>query len=248
MRDVAQLANRVRQVECLKTEKVITLKFSKNKVAHVEVDNIGNLSDSEYEYVEENEVNVSELKPGPPYTYKLLKLSNGKNPVEPKNGFFFARTYTFDVTKCDKIFNLLVVDRQTIVPKGNKVPLLEQRKNFFFVVNFINFWVIILLNDKQKPRSEEENETKTDAFFVEPVDIMVVNTVTSARDEDKKPNDEDQTAKAYPKHEKELINFLNQCKLEDSEVMSCPRCSSVFDKEAAKEMEKTNPYQAKKFV
>lgn len=28
--------------------------------------------------------------------------------------------------------------------------------------------------DKQKPHSEEENETKINAFFVEPVDIMVV--------------------------------------------------------------------------
>lgn len=77
---------------------------------------------------------------------------------------------------------------------------------------------------------------------------MVVDTNTDVGDEDRKPNNEDQTMKAYPKSEKKLVDFLNQCKLKDSEVMLCPRCSSVFDKEAAKELERTNPYQAKKFV
>lgn len=63
---MAQLADRVRQVERLKAEKARTSKFSKKKVAYVEVDNIKNSSDSEYEYVEENEINVDELKSEPP--------------------------------------------------------------------------------------------------------------------------------------------------------------------------------------
>lgn len=57
-----------------------------------------------------------------------MKLSNGKNLVEPKNENFVARTYTFDVTKYDEIFDLLLVDGQVVVPKGAKVPPLEQRK------------------------------------------------------------------------------------------------------------------------
>lgn len=104
----------------MKAKIVRTTKFTKNKVAYVEVDNVENSSDSEYEYVEENKVNMVELKPGPPYTCKLLKPSNGKNPVEPKNGKFVARTYTFDVTKCDEIFYMLVANGQIVIPKGTK--------------------------------------------------------------------------------------------------------------------------------
>lgn len=77
---------------------------------YVKIRNIGNSSDSEYEYVEENGVNVVELMLGLPYTCNLLKLSNGKNPIEPKNENFVARTYTFDVTRSDEIFDLLVPD------------------------------------------------------------------------------------------------------------------------------------------
>lgn len=125
---MAYLADRVWQVERLKDEKDRTSKFSKKKVAYVELDNIGKSSDSKYEYVEENEVNMAELKPWPPYTYKLLKPSNGKNSVEPKNEKFVAKRYTFHVTKCDEIFDLLVADGQIVVPKWDKVPPLEQRK------------------------------------------------------------------------------------------------------------------------
>lgn len=54
---------------------------------------------------------------------------NGRNPVEPKmNDRFPKKKYTFDVTKCDEIFDLLVKDGQMIVPPGAKVPPLEQRK------------------------------------------------------------------------------------------------------------------------
>lgn len=105
----------------MKTEKVRTIKLSKKKVAYAEVNNVGCSSDSEYEYVEENKVNVAKLKPGPPYTCKLLKPSNGKNPVETKNEKIIARTYTFDVTRCDKKFDLLVAGGQIVVPKETKV-------------------------------------------------------------------------------------------------------------------------------
>lgn len=42
---------------------------------------------------------------------KLLTPSNGKNPIEPKKSEKIPKkTCTFDVTKCDDIFDLLVVD------------------------------------------------------------------------------------------------------------------------------------------
>lgn len=82
-----------------------------------------------------------ELKHEPPYTCKLLKPSNGKNPVEPKREKFITNTYTFDVTKCDKIFDLLVSDGQIVIPKGLKAPPLEQRKKKGFCKfhNFIGY-------------------------------------------------------------------------------------------------------------
>jgi len=38
----------------------------------------------------------------------MLRPSNRKNPVEPKYDKYVPKTYTFDVTKCDEIFYLLV--------------------------------------------------------------------------------------------------------------------------------------------
>jgi len=57
-----------------------------------------------------------------------LRPSNGKNPEEPKNDKYLPKTYTFDVTKCEEIFDLLVADGIILVPKNLKVPPLEQRK------------------------------------------------------------------------------------------------------------------------
>ncbi|XP_050888874.1 uncharacterized protein LOC127094047 [Lathyrus oleraceus] len=82
---------------------------------------------------DENEIDLAELKQGPPYACKVLAPSNGKNPIEPENNDKFPKkTYTFDVTKYDEIFDLLVKDGQMIVPSGAKVPPLEQRKKIRF--------------------------------------------------------------------------------------------------------------------
>lgn len=53
---------------------------------------------------------MKELKPRPPYVCKFLKSFDKKNSFEPKNDKFVAKAYTFGVTKCDEIFDLLVVD------------------------------------------------------------------------------------------------------------------------------------------
>jgi len=58
----------------------------------------------------------------------VLKPSNGKNPEEPKNDKYASKTYTFDVTKCDEIFDLFVNEGIMVVPKGLKLPPLEQRQ------------------------------------------------------------------------------------------------------------------------
>ena len=64
LRDMAQLADRVRQVERLKAEKTKTGKYhKKEKVSYVAADEYS--SDDE-DYADEIEVHVAELKPGPP--------------------------------------------------------------------------------------------------------------------------------------------------------------------------------------
>lgn len=84
------------------------------------------MSNVEYDHVEDIEVDVAELKPGPLYVCKFLITTNGKNPSEPeKNDKFHNKTHTFDVTKCGEIFELLTVDGQVLVPPGAKVPPLE---------------------------------------------------------------------------------------------------------------------------
>jgi len=58
----------------------------------------------------------------------VLRPSDGKNIVEIQNDRYTPKTYTFDVIKCDEIFDLLVVDGQITVPNNLKIPPLEQRK------------------------------------------------------------------------------------------------------------------------
>ena len=107
---MTQLANRVRLIERLKAKKSKAGRYQKKeKVSHIAVE--GGSSDDE-DIVDMSEVNMAEIKLGPPYTCKVLKPSNGKNPVEPeRTDKCVAKTYTFDVSKCDEIFDLLVKDR-----------------------------------------------------------------------------------------------------------------------------------------
>lgn len=100
----------------MKVEKARTNKYHKNeKVVYIEANDC--LYDVGDEYVKESEVNVVELKPVPPYVCKLMKSSNGKNHVEPsKNDKLVAKNYTFDITNCDKIIDLLVTNGHIIIP------------------------------------------------------------------------------------------------------------------------------------
>lgn len=126
LRDMAQLEDRVWQVEHLKAEKARSSKYHKKEnVSYVETYEIDSLSDTNNDYFEENKVNVVELKSGAPYVGKLLKPSNGKNPIEPKNEKFVTKTYTFNVTKCDEILYLLVSEGHMVIPKGLKTMSLE---------------------------------------------------------------------------------------------------------------------------
>lgn len=130
LRDMAQLADRFRHVERLKSEKARANKnYKKERVAYVEFED-GESEIAEDPYgLEEFEVDLAELKEAPPYACKLLTPSNGRSLVETeKNDRFPKKTYTFDVTKCDEIFDLLVKDSHMIVRPNTKIPPLEQQK------------------------------------------------------------------------------------------------------------------------
>ncbi|XP_058775237.1 uncharacterized protein LOC131649493 [Vicia villosa] len=89
--------------------------YKKERVAYVEAEDVEvETFDDSYGF-DEVEIDLDELKEEPPYSCKLLTPSNGKNLVETdRNDKFPKKTYTFDVTKCDEIFDLLVKDDQMI--------------------------------------------------------------------------------------------------------------------------------------
>ena len=116
---MAQLADRVRQVERLKAEKAKATKTHKReRIAYVEMDDEDPETFDEIITVEESEVDLAELKQGPPYSCKLLVPSSGKNPTGPEraNDRFPKKTYSFAITKCAEIFDLLAIDGQMLIP------------------------------------------------------------------------------------------------------------------------------------
>jgi hypothetical protein len=262
---MAQLADRVRQVERLKSEKARNTKFhKKEKIAYVGNYDSDNDYDFEGEEAEENEIHLAELKPGPPYTCKLLKPSNGKNPVEPKNDKYVAKTYTFDVTKCDEIFDLLVTDGQIIVQRGLKVPALEQRKKRGYC-KFHNFLghktshcVVfrdlvqkalnegrLKFDEKSKPPMKVDAEPLqvAETSYVEPFKCLMVDAMEASPVRAMTEREYEEKVKSvYPQAEEELIDFLNRCKLSNTKVMLCPRCSAVCDKEATAGLRNVTPY------
>lgn len=57
----------------------------------------------------------------------FLSHQMGRILLSPKKGEKIPKkTYTFDVTKYDEIFDLLVANSQILVPQGAKVSSLEQ--------------------------------------------------------------------------------------------------------------------------
>ncbi|XP_050876761.1 uncharacterized protein LOC127080493 [Lathyrus oleraceus] len=175
LRDMARLDDRVRQLERLKEEKA---RENKNKrVAYIEFNNDDEGSNNESLDFDENEIDLAELKQGPPYSCKVLAPSNGKTPIEPeKNDKFPKKTYTFDVTKCEEIFDLFVKDVQMIVPPGAKMPPLEQRKKRGDLVQ--NVIQEGRLKFRDKPRSQMKIDSDplqvADAHYTEPDEVNMV--------------------------------------------------------------------------
>jgi len=123
LRDMAQLADRVWHVKRLKAEKARTQKYHKReKVSYIGSNKINQEFNIAFSVVDSEKVDIVELRTGPPYTCKSLRPSDGNIPVEPSNERYVPKTYTFDVTTCDDIYDLLVANGQLIAPKDLKIP------------------------------------------------------------------------------------------------------------------------------
>ncbi|XP_058784137.1 uncharacterized protein LOC131658906 [Vicia villosa] len=151
MRDVAQLADRVRQVKRLKAKKARANKsYKKERVTYVEVDEGEPATFGDQYGFEDFEVDLAELKEVGPYTCKMITPSNGKNPVEiEKNDKFPKKTYTFD---CFLFRNLI----QNAIEEG-RLKFADKGKNQMKIdVNPLNI---------------------ADTSYTEPVEINMVDMV-----------------------------------------------------------------------
>ncbi|XP_050877863.1 uncharacterized protein LOC127081677 [Lathyrus oleraceus] len=153
VKSMSQLADRVRHLEQLRLEKIRHNKSKKEKVAFVEYDPTDPIHEADYASSTELEIDVDELKPGAAYECRSLLLAQGKNPVE-NNPKFPSKTFTFDVSKCEEIFDLLVKYGQMVVP-----PAIQEGR-----LKFVGRRMKI----DTDPLHQEE------ALFVEPVEINMV--------------------------------------------------------------------------
>nr|KYP38587.1 hypothetical protein KK1_040155 [Cajanus cajan] len=269
LRDMAQLAEKVRRIEQIRAEKERLRKFDKfvrkEKVAYL--DNM-DVNDDNFECLnEEMEVNLAELQPGPTYQCQLLKP--GENNIEAGSN----RKYSFDITKADRIFDILLKDKQIILPENHKIPPFEQRKGKKFCKyhnmyghwtnNCVRFRDMIekAITDGRLAFEEKEMKVDTDPFaaqagYVEPlpmginvleinmVDLVVneeevVEPITDEKLEELLEEFAKEQEPIYPKEGDNLLDFLSKKKDDDREVMLCPRCSAVFDRSAAKAFEES---------
>ena len=145
----------------------------------------------------------------------MLRPSDGRNPIEKQNDKYTPKIYTFDVTKCDEIFDLLVADDQVTVPNGLKIPPLEKRKKKGFCKyhNFLGHKTshCVLFKDlvqrglnegrlnfgnKTKPQMQVDVDPlkDVDAMYAEVASCNVVEAITDIVE-----NDEIETVGNEPK-------------------------------------------------
>jgi hypothetical protein len=74
-------------------------------------------------------------------------------------------------------------------------------------------------------------EVETGADVVECQMVDITKDAGYVEETTLEPQFDEKFKATYPTAEEEQIDFLNRCRLKNSEVMLCPRCSVVFDKE-----------------
>ncbi|XP_050890358.1 uncharacterized protein LOC127095756 [Lathyrus oleraceus] len=204
VKSMSQLADRVRHLERLRLEKVRHNKSKKEKVAFVDYDATDPIYEADYASSTDLEIDMAELKPGSAYECRSLLPAQGKNPVK-NNPKFPAKTYTFDVTKCEEIFDLLFKDGQMVVPPGTKIPPdLVQKAIQEGMLKFAGRRMKI----DADPLHQEE------ALFVEPVKINMVEITEYDEADMLKQTGESpdvDIAEVYPRADEDLVDFLYRC-------------------------------------
>ena len=76
---------------------------------------------------------MTELKNGPPYVCLSLKPIKGKEKINN------AKSYPFDITKAEQIFDVLFKEKQIILAEGKKMPSINELKS----QKFCNFHQIV---------------------------------------------------------------------------------------------------------
>ena len=74
---------------------------------------------------DKSEVHVAELQVGPLYICACLKLVKGKEKLNLTS----YESQSFDITEANQIFDVLLKDKQIILPKGKKMPFIREVKN-----------------------------------------------------------------------------------------------------------------------
>jgi hypothetical protein len=161
----------------------------------------------------------------------------------------------------------LVSDGQIVVQKDLKIPPIEQRKKIGYCKyhNYLGHttYQCVLFRDlvqralnegrlkfadKTKPPMKVDANPlpAADATYVEIFDCNMVEVTEADAAAPIKAMPEGEYDKkvqeVYPAAEEQLVDFLNRCKLNNSEVMLCPRCSAVCDKEAVTCLKNVVPY------
>ncbi|XP_050893730.1 uncharacterized protein LOC127100549 [Lathyrus oleraceus] len=129
VKSMSQLADRVRHLERLRLEKVRHNKAKKEKVMFVDYDATDPIYEADYASSTELEIDVAELKPGSAYECQSLLPTQGKIPIE-NNPKFPSKTYTFDMTKCEEIFDLCgVVTDKVVAENFQKLQLGKSKRS-----------------------------------------------------------------------------------------------------------------------
>ncbi|KEH15141.1 hypothetical protein MTR_2063s0010, partial [Medicago truncatula] len=211
LRDMAQLADRVRRVERLKAEKARTHKFRREKVTYVDTNESKQEFDIAYKDFVDGEINFAELKPGPPYTCKVLRPSDGKNPVKNKMIDTLPKlTRSIDLVQRGLNEGRLGFGDKAKPQMQVDGDLLKDVDAMYTEVASCN--VVEAIADAIEKLSVEAKDDIVECQMVEvsgsPKDA---NKITSELHFDEKEK------ATYPMDEEELIDFLNCCKLKNSE-------------------------------
>ncbi|RYQ80193.1 hypothetical protein Ahy_Scaffold1g106760 isoform A [Arachis hypogaea] len=207
--DLAHLTEKVRQTKLIKKEKekYRSEQRSKNKsfTRKEKVDYV-TMESSEEELDFKTEIDLAELKKGPPF----LILPEGRTllsvkDLKKKPYYKFHQATSHLINSCVRFRDLI----QKVIIEGH-----------------------LKFDDGKKEMKVDVGPFDTDVSFVEP--CFGVNIVGISYDFDVPlDNFESQVRFVYPRAGDGLLNFLVQQKIKDRNVSLYPRCNAVFDAEAA---------------